>query len=130
MFQKEVGEKIIGKFSTDNYGRLSILTNYRIKPIQNFLVSQNCFYPKPKVTSMVIHFKPRKNNQIVIKNLKNLEKVTSLFFSNKRKMINKILKKLLKRKEIDKLKDLDTSLRPADIKPELYYKIVEIIEKR
>ena len=45
-------------------------------------------------------------------------------------MINKILKKLLKRKEIDKLKDLDTSLRPADIKPELYYKIVEIIEKR
>ena len=130
MFQKEVGEKILGKFSTTNYGRLSILANYRIKHIQNFLVSRNCFYPKPKVTSMVIHFKPKKNNQIVIKNLKNLEKVTSLFFSNKRKMINKILKKLLKRKEIDKLKDLDTSLRPADIKPELYYKIVEIIEKR
>ncbi len=130
MFQKEVGEKIIGKFSTDNYGRLSILTNYRIKPIQNFLVSQNCFYPKPKVTSMVIHFKPRKNNQIPIKNLKNLEKVTSLFFSNKRKMINKSLYKLLKRKEIDMLKNLDTSLRPADIEPELYYKIVEIIEKR
>ena len=80
MFQKEVGEKIIGKFSTDNYGRLSILTNYRIKPIQNFLVSQNCFYPKPKVTSMVIHFKPRKNNQIPIKNIKNLEKLLVFFF--------------------------------------------------
>tara|TARA_B100000674_G_C37165812_1_gene613009 strand:- start:190 stop:429 length:240 start_codon:yes stop_codon:yes gene_type:complete len=79
---------------------------------------------------MVIHFKPRKNNQIAIKNLKNLEKVTSLFFSNKRKMINKSLNKLLKRKEIDMLKNLDTSLRPAEIEPELYYKIVEIIEKR
>ena len=130
MFQKEVGEKILGKFSTVNYGRLSILANYRIQHIQNFLVSQNCFYPKPKVTSMVIHFKPKKNNQITIKNIKNLEKVTSLFFSNKRKMINKSLNKLLKRKEIDMLKDLDTSLRPADIRPELYYKIVEIIEKR
>ena len=45
-------------------------------------------------------------------------------------MINKSLNKLLKRKEIDMLKNLDTSLRPADIEPELYYKIVEIIEKR
>ena len=31
MFQKELGEKIIGKFASDNYGRLSILTNLRLK---------------------------------------------------------------------------------------------------
>ena len=28
---KELGEKIIGKFGTKNYGRLSILSNLRLK---------------------------------------------------------------------------------------------------
>ena len=31
MFQKELGKKIIGNFKSNNYGRLSILTNYRLK---------------------------------------------------------------------------------------------------
>ena len=54
MFQKELGEKIIGKFSSTNYGRISILTNYRLNIVNKFLVSPNCFFPKPKVTSMFI----------------------------------------------------------------------------
>ena len=48
MFQKELAEKIIGKFSTAGYGRLSILTSYRLNIVKNFLVSPNCFFPKPK----------------------------------------------------------------------------------
>ena len=39
MFQKELGEKIIGKYLSPNYGRLSILSNYRLKmkkKISNF----------------------------------------------------------------------------------------------
>ena len=56
MFQKELGEKIIGKFLTKNYGRLSIISKFRLKMVKNFLVSPNSFFPKPKVTSMVIHF--------------------------------------------------------------------------
>ena len=60
MFQKELGEKIIGKFSTKNYGRLSILTNFKLKIIKKFLVSPFSFFPKPKVLSMVIHFQPKK----------------------------------------------------------------------
>ena len=55
MFQKELGEKIISKFPSSNYGRISILTNYRLKISNKFYVSPNSFFPKPKVTSMVIH---------------------------------------------------------------------------
>ena len=69
MFQKELGEKIIGKFPSSNYGRLSILSNYRLSLINKFLVSPNCFFPKPKVTSMVIHLKPKKK---IISNIKKL----------------------------------------------------------
>ena len=55
----------------------------------------NSFYPKPKVKSLVIHFMPKNKNLIKIKNINNLEKVTNIIFSNKRKMIKKSLKKLI-----------------------------------
>ena len=66
MFQKELGEKILGKFRSKNYSRLSILTNYRLKVFSKFIVSPNCF-SKPKIKSIVIHFKPMKRNGIEIK---------------------------------------------------------------
>ena len=65
MFQKELAEKIIAKFPSKNYGRLSIITNLKFFLKKKFLVSSNCFFPKPKVTSMVLHFKTiKKQNQI------------------------------------------------------------------
>ena len=129
MFQKELGEKIIGKFSTKNYGRLSILTNFRFKIVKNFLVSPFCFFPKPKVMSMVIHFQPKKKSNHKIREIKSLEKITNIIFSNRRKMINKNIKKVLTSKKIEKIPDLKLNLRPSEIKPEIYYKITELYEK-
>ena len=130
MFQKELGDKILGKFSTSNYGRLSILVSYRLDLINKFFVSANCFYPKPKVTSIVLNLKPKRMKSYKIKNLINLEKITALFFSNKRKMINKNIKKILNKSEIDSLSNLRLNLRPSDLKPEIYYRITELLEKK
>jgi 16S rRNA (adenine1518-N6/adenine1519-N6)-dimethyltransferase len=130
MFQKELGAKIIGKFSTSDYGRLSILTNLRLNFFKKFLISPNCFFPKPKVTSMVIHFQPKKKQMHNLIDINNLEKITNIFFSNKRKMINKNIKKVLSDTQIKKIKNLDYNLRPADINPEIYYKITEYFEKK
>ncbi len=130
MFQKELGEKILSKYPSSNYGRLSILTNYRLNLIKDFQVSRNCFFPRPKVTSQVIHFQPKKNEMFKIKNLNNLEKVTNILFSNKRKMINKNLKKLLHIDEVNKIDHLNLNSRPSDLKPDYYYKITELYEKR
>ena len=129
MFQKELGEKIISKFPSINYGRLSILANLKIIIKNKFMVSPNCFFPKPKVTSMVIHFTPSKTNLFKIKNIASLENVTNILFSNKRKMINKNIKKILSEEQISNLKDLTLNSRPSDIKPQLYYKITELFEK-
>ncbi len=130
MFQKELGEKIVSKFPSKKYSRLSILTNFKFKICKKFLVSSNCFIPKPKVDSMVIHFKPIKITHYQIKNLDNLEKVTNILFSNKRKMINKNLKKILNSHEIKKIPRLKTNFRPSDLSPDLYYKITELFEKK
>ena len=62
MFQKELGEKIISQFPSSNYGRISIISSLRLGIIKKFLVSPNCFFPKPKINSMVIHFQPKYQN--------------------------------------------------------------------
>tara|TARA_B100001248_G_scaffold68660_1_gene48480 strand:+ start:12518 stop:13300 length:783 start_codon:yes stop_codon:yes gene_type:complete len=128
MFQKELGEKIIGEYLSPNYGRLSILTQYRVNLIKKFLVSPNCFIPKPKVNSIVLHLRPKSKNQIKIRKINNLEKITNILFSNKRKMINKNIKKILSSKDYKKIPGLKLHLRPSEMKPETFYKITKLYE--
>ena len=127
MFQKELGQKILGKHQTPSYGRLSILTGYRLKHFQKFIVSPNCFSPKPKIESMVIMFKPIKRS-FKIKKITNLEKITNILFSNKRKMIKKNLLKILNLDEIKRIEKLRLNARPSELEPEIYYKITELYE--
>lgn len=129
MFQKELADKILGLFKTSNYGRISIISNYRLINFNNFLVSPNCFFPKPKVISKVIHFKPKKNIRFKIKNVSNLEKVTNILFSNKRKIIKKNLQKIINGEKISQLNNLKLTHRPSEIKPEIFYKITELYEQ-
>tara|TARA_B100001057_G_scaffold471069_1_gene533034 strand:+ start:842 stop:1627 length:786 start_codon:yes stop_codon:yes gene_type:complete len=130
MFQKELGKKISGKHLTSDYSRLSILTKYKFKIFNNFLVSSNCFFPRPKIDSMVIHFKAIKQDKYLIKDITSLEKVTNILFSNKRKMINKNITKILKSDQIKKMKNLNLKSRPSDLKPDTYYKITELFEEK
>tara|TARA_B110001452_G_C15213710_1_gene420949 strand:+ start:139 stop:927 length:789 start_codon:yes stop_codon:yes gene_type:complete len=130
MFQREMAERIIGRFGTSKYGRLSIITKYRLEIADKFNISPFCFTPIPKVISTVLHFVPTKKSYTRIKNINSLEKITNIFFSNKRKMINKNIKKIFnKNKKINELKNLDLKARPSEVKPELFYKITQIFEK-
>ena len=85
--------------------------------------------PTPKVVSTVIHFKPNKKETFNIKKIENLEKVTRILFSNKRKMINKSIRKVLDDKKLRLIKDLNLKSRPENLKPEKYYEITELFEK-
>ena len=113
MFQKEVAQRIIAKKNTKEFGRLSVISNWRMDIKKHFNVSKNCFSPKPKIDSSVLSFEPKKENKFKIKNPKNLEKVTRILFSNRRKIINKNFLFLFKNKtfiadelNIDLKKDL------------------------
>ena len=119
----------MANYNTNNYGRLSVISNFRLKVLNIFNVSKNCFFPKPKVDSTVLLFQPITNKSYNIKNIENLEKITQIFFSNRRKMINKNFKKLFNNslKLSEKLK-LDLSFRPSQISNNQYYKIVQYYE--
>tara|TARA_Y100001958_G_C21161039_1_gene494903 strand:- start:401 stop:1195 length:795 start_codon:yes stop_codon:yes gene_type:complete len=130
MFQKEVGEKIIASMGNSNYSRLSIITKSRLKILNFFYVSKNCFLPKPKVDSIVIEFKPVKRKDINFKSIKSLEYITNIFFSNKRKMINKAFKKLkIENNKFIQNENIDLTLRPEKLSENLFYKITEFYEK-
>ena len=127
MFQKEVADRIIGKVNSNAYGRLSIMANFRLKIKKEFDVSKNCFFPKPKVDSSVISFYPIKNIIYKSVKMKNLEFITRNFFSNRRKMIRKKYYKIFKTNEVKNALNLDLSLRPENLNPEIYYKLSSLL---
>ena len=130
MFQKEMADRIIGNYGTSKYGRLSILTNYRLSVLNKFKISPNCFFPKPKIDSTVLFLKPNSKIKNKIKNIENLEKITHVFFSKKRKMINKSFSKLFKNSEnLSQKLNINLSLRPNQLNENDFYRIVEYYEK-
>ncbi len=130
MFQKEVADRIIAKNRTKEFGRLTILSNWRMEVKKHFDVSKNCFFPKPKINSTVLSFVPKKNNFLYLKNPKNLEKVTRILFSNRRKMINKNFFKLFNRESsVAKKLNLDLSKRAEELSDEMFYKLASEYEK-
>ena len=128
MFQKEVANRIIAKFNTSTYGRLSILANWKLKVVKVCDIKPECFSPKPKVDSSLLLFTP-KNKIFKIKDPKNLEKVTRVFFSHRRKMLKKPFNQLFNgdQKILDKLK-IDLNLRPQNLDFETYYKLTSEYE--
>ena len=129
MFQKEVADRIRAKFNTSNYGRLSILANWKLKIDKICDIKPISFFPKPKIDSTLLLFSP-KNKSFKIKDPKNLEKVTRIFFNHRRKMLKKPFNQLFNgdQKILDKLK-IDLNLRPQNLDFETYYQITNEFEK-
>ena len=123
MFQKEVADRIIAKFNTSAYGRLSILSNWKLRVKKICDIKPDCFYPKPKIESTLLYFSPRENFY-KIKNPKNLEKITRIFFSHRRKMLKKPFNQLFNGdiKILEKLK-INLNLRPQNLDFNTYYKL-------
>jgi 16S rRNA (adenine1518-N6/adenine1519-N6)-dimethyltransferase len=129
MFQKEVADRIIAESNSKKYGRISILSNWRMKIYKIIDIEPSSFKPMPKVKSTLLVFVP-KENFFKFKDPKNLEYVTNIFFSQRRKMIKKPLKFLFENfDEVSKKLSLNLSLRPQNLNNDTYYKICEIYEK-
>jgi 16S rRNA (adenine1518-N6/adenine1519-N6)-dimethyltransferase len=128
MFQKEVADRIIAKFNTSNYGRLSILSNWKLNIEKICDISPKSFSPKPKIDSSLLLFTP-KNNFFNIKDPKNLEKVTRIFFNHRRKMIKKPFNQLFNgdQKILEKLK-INLNLRPQNLDFNTYYHLTSLYE--
>jgi 16S rRNA (adenine1518-N6/adenine1519-N6)-dimethyltransferase len=127
MFQKEVADRIIAKFNTSNYGRLSILSNWKLEVNKICDIKPESFSPKPKIDSSLLLFTPKiKFHEI---NAKNLELITRIFFNHRRKMLKKPFNQIFNGNQniINKLK-LDLNLRPQNLDYEVYYQLTKEYE--
>jgi 16S rRNA (adenine1518-N6/adenine1519-N6)-dimethyltransferase len=129
MFQKEVADRILAKFNTSAYGRLSILANWKLNMQKICDISPESFSPRPKIQSTLIHFTPKKKF-IEIKDPINLEKITRIFFSHRRKMLKKPFNQIFNGNTelLDKF-NLDLNLRPQNLDFDTYYKLTIEYEK-
>tara|TARA_B100002051_G_C16704077_1_gene622684 strand:+ start:822 stop:1616 length:795 start_codon:yes stop_codon:yes gene_type:complete len=130
MFQKEVADRIVANVNSSKYGRLTILTQWKMKVKKIKDIDPENFFPKPKVKSSLVYFEP-KESFYSFNNSKNLEKVTNIFFQNKRKMIKKPLNILFKdSSKIIKKLNLDEKCRPQNLDPLTFFKISKEYENQ
>ena len=128
MFQKELAERIIAKKDTKKYGRLSILCNAFFSIKKKLLVSKNNFFPVPKVDAMVLNFIPHKINKIKNNSFEKLEKITKIFFNERRK---KNKKKIIKNFSVSQIKKYNLEqlydMRAENIENQIFYELTNIL---
>ena len=129
LFQKEVADRIISNSNSSNYGRLSIISNWKLNIKKIIDIKPSSFNPQPKVDSSLLLFSPKKKF-FKLNNPKSIEHVTRIFFNQKRKKIKKPLNKLFRNSEkIIKKLNLDVDLRPQNLDFEIYYMLAKELEE-
>ena len=128
LFQKEVADRIIANFNTSAYGRISILANWKLSIEKICDVRPESFSPKPKINSTLLLFTPKKIFY-KIKESKNLEEITKVFFNHRRKMLKKPFNQLFKGNEniLNKL-NINLNLRPQNLNFDTYYLLAKEYE--
>ena len=129
MFQKEVADRIISEFNNSKYGRLSILSSWKLNIKKIIDIKPQSFSPRPKIDSSLLLFTPKKNF-FELKDPKNLEKITRIFFSQRRKMLKKPFNQVFANgKQVAEKFGIDLNLRPQNLEPETYFKLVKEYER-
>jgi len=113
MFQKEVAQRITAQPSTEHYGRLSVLAQWRCTAKILFDVNPSAFVPPPSVTSSIVRLEPREQ-PLAPCNLSDLEKITAAAFGQRRKMLRQSLKPLGGEALAQKA-GIDPTTRPEDL---------------
>jgi|TARA_B110000261_G_scaffold87538_1_gene99984 16S rRNA (adenine1518-N6/adenine1519-N6)-dimethyltransferase len=128
MFQKEVAERIVAESNNSKYGRLSILTNWKLNVKKIIDIKPQSFSPRPKIDSSLLLFTP-KEKIFELKSAKNLEMITRVFFSQRRKMLKKPFNQIFTNaKEVAEKFNIDLNLRPQNLEPEMYFKLTKEYE--
>ena len=128
MFQKEVADRIIALSNNSKYGRLSILTNWKLNVKKIIDIKPQSFLPRPKIDSSLLLFTP-KENFFELESAKNLEMITRIFFSQRRKMLKKPFNQIfVNSKEVAEKFNIDLNLRPQNLEPEMFLKLTKEYE--
>ncbi len=122
MLQKEVVERMVARPSTPNYGRLSVMLQYRFAMEQIFIVPAESFRPIPKVESAIVYMRPLGKDAPAASNEAMFSRIVTAAFSQRRKTLRNTLSAYLASEELSRL-DIDASQRAENLTVSQYVKI-------
>lgn len=126
MFQKEVADRICAPTGCKDYGRISILSQLLCKVERLFDINPNCFVPAPKIWSTVVLFRPS-GLEIDEKTMNNLEKLTTMAFNQRRKMIRQSLKQIPDLEKKCAGLGVELTFRAEQITPQQYLQLAKLL---
>ncbi len=126
MFQKEVAERIMAKTKTKDYGRISVLSQLLCKVEKLFDLNPECFVPAPKIWSSVLLFTPL-HSGLSEKDIANIERLTTLAFGQRRKMIRQSLKSISNLELLCQKLNIPLTMRAEELTPEQYLALARLL---
>ena len=97
MLQKEVIDRMVARPSTSDYGRLSVMLQWRYAMENVLLVPPQSFDPPPRVNSAVVRMVPHAEPAVLEVNL--LSEVVQVAFSQRRKLLRHTLGRWLEERK-------------------------------
>ena len=89
MLQKEVIDRMVAKPSTSDYGRLSVMLQWRYAMENVLFVPPHCFDPPPRVNSAIVRMVPHAAPAVL--DVQLLSEVVQVAFSQRRKLMRHTL---------------------------------------
>lgn len=116
MMQKEVAARLVARPRTKAYGILSVLFQLYADVRALFDVAPGAFFPRPRVTSTVVHLTLREHCRVSVSDEDAFRAMVRGVFGKRRKTLRNSLKDVVER--VDDLHDLDLGRRPEELSPE------------
>jgi 16S rRNA (adenine1518-N6/adenine1519-N6)-dimethyltransferase len=124
MLQREVVARMVAAPSTADYGRLSVMLQYRFAMTKLFEVSAGAFRPPPKVASAIVRMVPIAPPEVVDESL--FARVVTAAFTKRRKTLRNALEGLLEEEDLHVL-GIEPRLRPENLSLNEYVAITKAI---
>ncbi len=108
MLQKEVVDRMAAEPGSDDYGRLSVMLQWRYVVTRLFIVPAGAFSPPPQVQSAIVRLVPRPVSDLPVVDAERFAKVVAAAFGQRRKTLRNALSSVM----------TEAQIRAADVDPQ------------
>ncbi len=129
MLQNEVVERMVAEPSTPEYGRLSVMLQYRFHIEKLLDVPPESFRPAPKVDSAIVRMVPLPPGEITVRNRELFGEIVKAAFGQRRKTLRNTLRGYLNEAEFEKL-EIDPRLRAEDLAVADFIRVANYLDQR
>jgi 16S rRNA (adenine1518-N6/adenine1519-N6)-dimethyltransferase len=129
MLQNEVVERMVAESSTPEYGRLSVMLQYRFHMEKLLDVPPESFRPSPKVNSAIVRMIPLPASEIAVRNEKLFAAIVRTAFGQRRKTLRNTLRSYLNEDDFEHL-GIDAQLRAENLSVAEFAKAANYLNQR